>query len=323
MDPERPLASWIGSDRLEDRVVPTLTLILRTPGCSWRRCRMCSYRHEQHGTLEEAERLVRGQLAWVENEHGGREYDYVKVFSSGSLLDPGEVPPPALDAIGDAFRGKTLLVESRPEFVDRERVAGLAARVDTGRSANPVQVAIGLETTNDMVREKSIDKGFSFSMYLNAVREARAAGARVKAYLLHKPLFLTESEALMDMERSITDVSPHADLISMNPCTVQRNTELERHWRQGAYRPPYFWSVLSILLGAQRHVSADPLGGGRRRGPHNCGACDREIVDAIRSYSLEADRSRLVEAMAIPCDCKREWEFVLEHERPYCLPLTR
>jgi radical SAM enzyme (TIGR01210 family) len=125
------------------------------------------------------------------------------------------------------------------------------------------------------------------------------------------------------MTRSIAEVSPHADLVSMNPCTVQRRTELERYWKRGAYRPPYLWSVLRVLLEAERHVSADPLGGGRARGPHNCGTCDREIVDAIRDYSLTADRSRLVEAMAIPCGCKKEWEFVLENERPYCMPLTR
>ena len=175
---ERPLASWTGTDRLDDRVVPTLTVILKTPGCSWRRCRMCSYRHERHGRLEDAEALVRAQLAYVRREYDGRDFDLVKVFSSGSLLDPGEVPPAALDAIGDAFRGRTLIVETRPEYVDAARLDDLAAHLDDGSVARPVYVAIGLETTNDLVREKSIDKGFSYAMYLHAVREARAGRRR-------------------------------------------------------------------------------------------------------------------------------------------------
>lgn len=323
MNGEPPLASWTGTDRLDDRIVPSLTVILKTPGCSWRRCRMCSYRHERHGRIEDAEALIRAQLGHVCREYAGREYDLVKVFSSGSLLDPDEVPPTALDAIADAFRGRTLLVESRPEYVDRDRLADLAARLDDGSRDRPLYVAIGLETTDDRIREKSIDKGFSYALYLHAAREARVAGVGVKAYLLHKPLFLTESEAIKDMKRSIAEVSPHADLVSMNPATVQRKTELERYWRQRAYRPPYLWSVLKILLDAHRHVTADPLGGGRLRGPHNCGECDREIVAAIRDYSLSADRSRLVEAMAIPCACKEEWTFVLDGERSYCMPLTR
>jgi radical SAM enzyme (TIGR01210 family) len=323
MNEEKPLASWIGTDRLDERVVPTLTVILKTPGCAWRRCRMCSYRHERHGRTEEAELLVRAQLAWVEREYGDREYDLVKVFSSGSLFDPNEVPPEALLAIGEAFRGRVLIAETRPEYVNRERVADLVRVLDTGAHDRPLFVAIGLETTDDAIREKSIDKGFSYAMYLHAVHEARAPGAGVKAYLLHKPLFLTEAEAIADMQRSIATVSSDADLISMNPCTVQRRTELEWYWKRRAYRPPYLWSVLKILLEADRYVSCDPLGGGRHRGPHNCGSCDREIVNAIRDYSLTADRSRLVEAMAIPCDCREEWELVLEKERPYCMPLTR
>lgn len=320
---EKPLASWTGTDRLDEEIVPTLTVILKTPGCSWRRCRMCSYKHEQHGRVEDAEALIRAQLAWVRREYGGRDYDLVKVFSSGSLLDPNEVPPAALDAIGETFRGRTLVAETRPEYVDRERLESLASILDDGSVDRPVYVAIGLETTNDQVREKSIDKGFSYAVFLHAAREAHAAGAGVKAYLLHKPLFLTEAEALEDMQRSIAEVSPHADLISMNPCTVQRRTDLEWYWQRRAYRPPYLWSVVKILLEADRHVTADPLGGGRHRGPHNCGSCDHELVDAIRDYSLNANRSRLVEAMALPCECRKEWEFVLESERPYCMPLTR
>lgn len=323
MREEKPLAAWTGTDRLGDRVVPTLTIIIRTPGCSWRRCRMCSYSQEQHGRIEDAEALIRAQLAWVRREYAIAGFDMVKVFSSGSLFDPNEVPPAALDAIADTFRGRTLLAETRPEFVDRGRVEEIASILDDGSVERPLYVAIGLETTNDRIREKSIDKGFSYAVFLHASREARAAGAGVKAYLLHKPLFLTEAEALEDMQRSIAEVSPHADLISMNPCTVQRRTEVEWYWQRRAYRPPYLWSVVRILLEAEPHVTADPLGGGRNRGPHNCGKCDRELVEAIRDYSLNADRSRLVEAYALPCDCRREWEFVLENERPYCMPLTR
>ncbi len=323
MREEKPLATWTGTDRLGDRVVPTLTVIIKTPGCSWRRCRMCSYSHEQHGRIEDAEALVRAQLAWVRREYAGRDFEFVKVFSSGSLFDPNEVPPAALDAIAETFRGKTLLAETRPEFVGRERVEEVCAILDDGTVDRPLYIAVGLETTNDRVRDKSIDKGFSYAVFLHAAREAHAAGAGVKAYLLHKPLFLTEAEALGDMQRSIADVAPHADLVSMNPCTVQRRTELERYWQRRAYRPPYLWSVVKILLEAEPHVTADPLGGGRHRGPHNCGECDHELVDAIRDYSLTADRSRLVEAFALPCDCKREWEFVLENERPYSMPLTR
>ncbi len=61
------------------------------------------------------------------------------------------------------------------------------------------------------------------------------------------------------MKTSITDTAACAEIISMNPCTVQRNTELEYYWKRGAYRPPYLWSILSILADAPLHISAIPL----------------------------------------------------------------
>ena len=145
----------------------------------------------------------------------------------------------------------------------------------------------------------------------------------MKAYFLFKPLFLTEGEAVADMKSSITDTIPHADLFSMNPCTVQRNTELEFYWKRGAYRPPYLWSVLTLLAAAPVHMTCDPLGGGQKRGPHNCGKCDYELVKGIRDYSLSGDRDLISALLETNCGCKQEWEYILAEEKPWCMPLTR
>jgi radical SAM enzyme (TIGR01210 family) len=182
---------------------------------------------------------------------------------------------------------------------------------------------MGLETSDDRIREKCIGKGFFFSDFIRAARQAKDSGAGVKAYLLMKPLFLTEKEAIGDMKSSIRDALCHADLISMNPCTVQHNTELEHYWKLGAYRPPYLWSVLFALQDAPVHVTCDPVGGGRKRGPHNCGTCDKEIVKGIRDYSLIADRDLIGALLDLDCACKNEWQLVLDQEMPFCMPLTR
>jgi radical SAM enzyme (TIGR01210 family) len=182
---------------------------------------------------------------------------------------------------------------------------------------------MGLETSSDTIRKKSINKGFNYEDFERAAKAAHAAGAGVKAYLLLKPLFLTEGEAVADMESSIRDASNHAELISMNPCTVQRNTELEYYWKRGSYRLPYLWSVLKLLERAPVHVSCDPLGGGQKRGPHNCGKCDYEIVKGIRDYSMNADRDLISALLETRCDCREEYEFILANEKPWAMPLTK
>jgi radical SAM enzyme (TIGR01210 family) len=313
----------MGRERRGGGVVPALTLILKTGGCGWNRCIMCGYRHFRYPRGEaELAGLIRGQLAWIGERYAGQEFDVAKIFTSGSFLDPREVPPDARREVLQAFRGKEVIAETRPEFVTEGAIGECLQDLDTGAGQVSFSVAMGLETSDDAIREKCIDKGFSFGDFVAASRAARRAGAGVKAYLLQKPPFLTEREALEDVVRSVRDVRPHADAISLNPCTVQKGTGVERLWRAGAYRPPYLWSVILALSRAEAPVICDPVGGGTTRGPHNCGSCDRELVRGIEDYSLSGDRSLLTALLALDCGCKKEWELVLGAERPWCMPLT-
>ncbi|HOT04483.1 MAG TPA: archaeosine biosynthesis radical SAM protein RaSEA [Methanolinea sp.] len=322
---DRPLAAWAGRDRIQGQVMSALTIILKTGGCAHDRCRMCSYRHERYERLShnDLEAGLRAQLAWIGNNFTLEDFEAVKIYTSGSLFDPLEVPVHARDALAKMLRGKIVIAETRPEYITEDHLNQFVTLIDNGTHETPLFVAIGVETSNDTIREKSIDKGFSCDDFLLATEIARSVGAGVKAYLLAKPLFLTEREAIDDMISSIRDLSGMADMISLNPCTVQRNTELEYYWKQGAYRPPYLWSILTILLESPVHLTCDPLGGGQERGPHNCGVCDGPLVKGIRDYSLSADRELLSALLATRCSCKEEWEFVLREERSYCMPLTR
>ncbi|KUL00395.1 MAG: Radical SAM domain protein [Methanoculleus marisnigri] len=322
---EKPLASWRGKDLYGGQILDTLTVIFRSGGCSWNRCRMCGYRHERYPDLprdELAERMIR-QVRWVKENFSDEDYQVLKIFTSGSFFDPDEVPPAVRRAVAEAFRGKVVIAETRPEYVEIDALREFREGIDTGAWTRPLSVAVGLETTNDLIRERSIDKGFSYADFLRAATVAHAAGAGMKAYLLMKPPFLTEREARDDMIRSIKDIASVADSISMNLCTVQSRTEVERLWKQQAYRPPYLWSVLDVLIASPVHILCDPVGGGQMRGPHNCGACDGPIVKGIGDYSLTGDVGLLRALRETECGCKEEWEFVLDQEEPFCMPLTR
>ena len=323
---ERPLACWRGRERYDGTILECLTVIFKTSGCCWNQCLMCSYRHERYtGDLspELKERYLLSQLAWVQEHHKPDEYQMVKIFTSGSFFDPREIPPGVRTRIATAFHGKIVIAETRPEFVLEESITPFLTGIDDGSWKTPLTCAIGIETSDDPIRTKSIRKGFLFSDFIDAAVRARASGAGVKAYLLFKPLFLTEREAIEDMKRSIRHVVDHADIISLNPCTVQRRTDLEWYWKRGAYRPPYLWSVLEVLKDSPVHLTCDPVGGGKHRGAHNCGACDNGIVKGIRDYSLTADRDLVASLLEMECACKEEWHAVLDLEMPFCMPLTR
>lgn len=322
---ERPVAVWRNREFYRGKKVECLTIILRTGGCRWGKCLMCGYRHERYPFSDE-ESLTRGilaQLRWVDERYRAEAYDVVKIFTSGSFFDSKEVPFRARDEVVRLFKGKLVFVESRPEYIDTEVVRDFISSMETNRWDPSLYVAIGLETADDFIRERSIYKGFTLDDVRQASRKAHAAGAGVKAYLLMKPPFLTEQEAIDDMVCSIDICRPWVDLISMNLCTVQSRTPVEWYWKQMAYRPPYLWSVLEVLLTTSDHILCDPVGGGTPRGPHNCGICDRDIVQGIRICTETGDKDLLRNLAALECPCKEEWRYVLKEEKPYCAPLTR
>jgi len=56
------------------------------------------------------------------------------------------------------------------------------------------------------------------------------------------------------------------------------------------------------------HVKSHPTAGGMRRGAHNCGACDRRVVDAIEEFSLGLRTS----FGGLDCACAEVWRTYLD-----------
>ena len=144
----------------------------------------------------------------------------------------------------------------------------------------------------------------------------RCLGARTKAYLLLKPPFLSEREAIEDVVRSVGEASTRFDTLSINPVHIQNGTVVEWLYHRGRYRPPWLWSLVEALVrgaavrGSARLVSF-PTAGGLRRGPHNCGACDARVLEAVETASLRQEFSGLE---ALGCACRGRWNAVRDFE---------
>ncbi|WP_256947053.1 archaeosine biosynthesis radical SAM protein RaSEA, partial [Halobacterium hubeiense] len=211
-----------------------------------------------------------------------------------------------------------IVVESLPDFVDQPKIE------DFTEVGLETDVAIGLETATDRVRHDCVNKYFDFSDFEDACAEAREADAGVKAYLLMKPPFLSESEAVEDMKKSVRECAEveGCHTVSMNPTNVQRYTMVDQLHFRGGYRPPWLWSVAEVLestADADAIVVSDPVGHGSDRGPHNCGECDDLVQEAIKDFDLRQDPSVFSE---VSCECEATWEAVIERETSYNLPLA-
>ena len=306
-DASRFVNAWVEEESLDGERVRAFVLILRTRGCYWadeKGCSMCGYARDTLGRSATPRELAE-QLARALGRY--RDEPYVKLYTSGSFLDDREVDASSREAIVRAFAGRArrLLFETLPEFAVDGALRPL-------REAFPgeLEVALGLETTDPVVLARYVHKNAPPSEYLAAAGRVRAAGARAKAYLLLKPPYLTESEAVADVVRSVAEAAPSFDALSVNPVHIQGGTVVEWLYRRGRYRPPWLWSVVEALRagarvkGASRLVSF-PTAGGLPRGPHNCGDCDREVLAAVESASLD---QRFDGLDALDCRCRATWE---------------
>ncbi len=310
---ERSFAAWREKDFLHGKSVDAGVVVLSTRGCSWALragCTMCGYIYDSSAEVsqEEVLRQFKEGLAKV-----GR-VAYLKVFNSGSFFDEGEIAPETRREIYrmvNALGVERLQVESRPEYITREVLEEAKSLLEP-----ELEVGIGLETASDYIREVCINKGFTFADFQRAMRVCRDAGAQVKAYLLIKPPFIAEKEAIEDAVRSGAAAARlGVERLSYNPVNVQRGTLVEELFKRGEYRPPWLWSVVEVVRRVKERVEipvvCSPSGAGTRRGAHNCGKCDPSVINALRRFSSTQELSHLE---GLDCSCRRRWETELELE---------
>ncbi|MFP4170569.1 MAG: archaeosine biosynthesis radical SAM protein RaSEA [Methanomassiliicoccales archaeon] len=303
-------ACWKEEDVIGGRRVDALVIIFRTTGCWWYHrsgCLMCGYNlaSTQGIGLHQLERQLERALERYDGE------EMLKVYTSGSFLDPEEIPVPFRESLFSAFdSSERILLESRPEFVRRGNFDG----IDVERS----QLAIGLESASDEIRSACINKGFDLEEYLRAADLLERLEVPLRTYLLLKPPFLGEREAIRDTVSSMKLATSRSESVSINPLNVQKGTLVDRIWRRGEFRPPWWWSLIEVLRSAPsdggRVISA-PSGGGTPRGIHNCGRCDPELKASVQRFSLSQDPKDLD---GVECDCWGEWSSVLNCEEYAC-----
>jgi hypothetical protein len=309
-----PVASWFDYDYFteERKAIKALTIILRTAGCQWRKCTMCGFWQES-ADVTQADILAQLKHSL---RNSPEEECILKIFTSGSFLDEREISSETRREIAEMVRKRgrirKFIVETRPEFVSAERIEDL-------NDVENLELAIGLETANDFIRSKYINKGFSFDDYIKAAEIVMDCGATVKTYLLLKPPFVSEKKAIEDVIKSAELVSDYSSTISLNLCNIQKYTPLEALWRRGFYRPPWLWSAVEAIKEIRKRdivVMSDPVGAGYKRGPHNCGTCDHEIKEAIKTFNITQDLSVLesLEENEMECECKDVWHALLKYD---------
>ena len=323
---DKPVAYWIKDDRLLKKRGKEFTIILRTKGCSWALgdsggCSMCGYIGDSNIDPVDSEHIINQfdyALEKKSNEIKSSEDEFIiKIFNSGSFFDDDEISESLRTHIYDKINShekiKEVVVESRVDYLAEYKLKAIGDALKN----KYVEIAIGLESVNDHIRNNYINKGLSYDDFLNAVDLCEKFHLGVRVYLLFKPPFLNEQAAIDDCIHSVNSlIKLKVNTISINPVNIQKGSYLEHLWYQNRYRPPWFYSLIKALRkilanlqnGNSIRIISDPSGAGTKRGIHNClkRDCNEKMLYLLRNFVLTQNPEELVIDSA-QCDCKLEY----------------
>ncbi len=306
--PDDYIAAWHEKDRLDTGIEEAFVLIFRTNGCFWAHisgCSMCGYYNDTNISDIKSENLEK-QLEKALTKYNNEKL--VKIYTSGSFLDDREVPIKVQYKILESFKdAKKIIIETRPEFVTASKLKALA------KYKEQLIIAIGLECADDEILKNSINKGFTVHDFERAARLLNEYNIPLKTYILVKPPYTTEKEAIEYAVSTAKFAAKYSSYISFNPVNIQSFTLVEELWKEGSYRPPWLWSIIEILKRtAGLGIVVSYPTGSFERGAHNCKKCNEEAMSIITNFSLTQDKSVLDQEL--DCECKGYWKEVLEIE---------
>jgi len=215
-------------------------------------------------------------LAADQVEHP-RRAQWLKLYNAGSFFDSQAIPAADWPKLAlKALSFERLVVECHPKLIREDRILPFQRLLGSGTR---LELALGLETAHPEVLER-LNKGIDRESFQRSAHWIRIHDMDLRVFVLVKPPFLNESEALEWACRSIDFAFDcGANTISLIP-TRSGNGALESLSARGEFAPPRPETLESALAyGIQL---------GRGRVFADTWDLEKLEPDAIRCSSLRA-----------------------------------
>lgn len=329
-------AEWhLKYSNINKRPELALTITLSPTGCEWAKKGGCTMCGEFEGSYKE-KILVKdpkfhiAQFAtaigdpqiWAAARKENQDISWLRINQEGNFFNEAEMNRTAQNSIlnlATHIRGlKKITVESRPQYLTEEVIFDIS-KIFKG-SGIKFEIGMGLEAKDEIVRNVCINKQEKNSDFINAVDLLRQYGISPLAYIIIKPPFLTEAEAIDEaVETAHFAHEIGFERISFEPMSIHPYTLVDALRQTGDYCAPWLWSVVEIVKRCSDISDIVGIGGvGYYPIPssyaHNyCNLekrCDEQFLNAIMEYNSTRNIS-VFESLS--CECKTEWEKMCEY----------
>jgi radical SAM enzyme (TIGR01210 family) len=275
------------------RVVQSGTILLTNKECPWR-CLMCDlWKHTLPVTVPRGAIPAQIELAVRQS---GLQPEQLKLYNSGSFFDSAAIP---LEDYPDIARqvsfARHVIVESHPRLVGDRALRLRDLLLDAS-----LEVAMGLETVHPEVLPR-LNKRFTLHHFAQAAAFLRGQGIEVRAFILVKPPFMNEAEAIeWAVQSARFAFSCGVGAVSLIP-TRPGNGAMDRLIASGDFVPPSL-NVLEESLDRcldlrGGRVFADTWDLARFS---SCDVCFKDRKDRLDSMNLT---QRIVPRVRCPVHC--------------------
>lgn len=248
---DRPQSVQTDTIQTKDGPVLRRRIVLTAHGCSVATCTMCPLPDEAVDdkipvTLDHWLNQIREGLRdhpWIHT---------VTLFHNGNFFADREVPPCWREAIYGLLRDtkiKELVVESLPQYLTEERLAHARTALGSIR----LNVAIGLQSSSELVRELCIASTCLEDTFEQAIKLLHAQGDEAQVFLMFHPPFLTIEESMWDLRESIEYVQEFGVMPTVCPMKIAPHTVVADLAARGLYEVPDLWHLYQALRGTD-HV---------------------------------------------------------------------
>ncbi len=171
------------------------------------------------------------------------------LFHNGNWFADREVSPDWRAAVYTYLRRATpvreLVIESLPQYLTPARLAH--ARTFLGPDIK-LTVAIGLQSSSELVRELCISSTCLEDTFADAVKRLQAQGDDAQVFLMFKPPFLTVEESIWDLRESIRYVHACGATPTVCPMRIAPHTVVADLAARGLYEAPTLFDLCEALV---------------------------------------------------------------------------
>ncbi|EKD93354.1 MAG: hypothetical protein ACD_28C00163G0005 [uncultured bacterium] len=309
---------------LEDRHYKRKRIVLLSRGCTVGFCSMCPLPNE---SLDPTRRITEEELiSQFESAFLGDSidnYELITIYNNGNFFFDNEIPAKVRHHIyGRMKKSKAslLVVESLPQFIDDQKIK--EAKQTMGDKK--LSVLIGLQSSNQIIREVLINSPCTQFHFERAVELLVKNDYNASVFLMIKPPFLNEREAIEDAINSIEYVYGLGikDIV-LCPTRVAPGTVAYLLAQTGKFSPPRLWSILEILRRSRQldlgrinlpRVALSELKKEKNKDSfcaENCNLCTEKIIKAIEKFN-EKREFKALDSMA--CVCLSDYQKFLQEE---------